>query len=73
MIFARALDARLASNGASRALRQTMAAQRLRLAEAKPPATLDANEKARVTAAIDDAFIRAFRFCVIVLNLCPSA
>jgi hypothetical protein len=46
MIFARALDARLASNGASPALRQTMAAQRLRLAEAKPPATLNPTEKA---------------------------
>src|SRR5258708_3162824 len=59
MIFARALDARLASNGASPALRQTMAPQRLRLAEAKPPATLDAATRARVPAPGDQAFVRS--------------
>jgi len=61
MIFAPALDARLASEGATPALRQAMAAQRLRLAEAKPPATLDPATRARVTVAIDEAFVRTFR------------
>jgi EmrB/QacA subfamily drug resistance transporter len=73
MIFARALDARLASNGASPALRQTMAEQRLRLAEAKPPATLDPTEKARTTAAIDDAFIRAFRLSMLAAAALAAA
>jgi EmrB/QacA subfamily drug resistance transporter len=73
MIFARALDARLASNGASPALRQTMAAQRLRLAEAKPPATLDPTEKAHVTAAIDDAFVRAFRLSMLAAAALAAA
>lgn len=65
MIFASALDARLASAGASPALRQAMAVQRLRLAEAKPPATLDAPERARVSAAVDQAFVRAFRISML--------
>ncbi|HXA17270.1 MAG TPA: DHA2 family efflux MFS transporter permease subunit [Thermoanaerobaculia bacterium] len=65
MIFAPALDTRLASAGASPALRQAMAAQRLRLAEAKPPATLDAGERARVSAAVDQAFVRAFRISML--------
>jgi hypothetical protein len=38
-----------------------MATQRLRLAEARPPATLDPTERARVSAAVDEAFVRAFR------------
>jgi len=65
MIFAPALDARLASTGASPALRQAMASQRLRLAEAKPPATLDAAARARVSTAVDEAFIRAFRISML--------
>lgn len=65
MIFAPALDARLASAGASPAVRQAMAAQRLRLAEAKPPATLDASERARVSTAVDEAFVRAFRISML--------
>jgi hypothetical protein len=73
MIFARSLDARLAANGASPALRQTMAAQRLRLAEAKPPATLDAIGQARVSAAIDDAFIRAFRISMLAAAALAAA
>jgi predicted MFS family arabinose efflux permease len=73
MIFARALDARLAANGASPALRETMATQRLRLAEAKPPATLDPSEKARTTAAIDDAFIRAFRLSMLAAAALAAA
>ena len=65
MIFASALDARLASAGASPALRQAMAVQRLRLAEAKPPATLPATVRARVSAAVDQAFVRAFRISML--------
>jgi len=65
MIFAPALDARLASAGASPALRQAMASQRLRLAEAKPPATLDPAARARVSTAVDEAFIRAFRISML--------
>jgi EmrB/QacA subfamily drug resistance transporter len=73
MIFARALDARLAANGVSPALRQTMSEQRLRLAEAKPPATLDTTDKARVSAAIDDAFIRAFRISMLAAAALAAA
>jgi EmrB/QacA subfamily drug resistance transporter len=65
MIFAPALDARLASSGVSPAVRQAMAAQRLRLAEAKPPATLDAATQAHVTVAVDEAFVRAFRISML--------
>jgi EmrB/QacA subfamily drug resistance transporter len=65
MIFAPALDARLASMGASPAVRHAMAAQRLRLAEAKPPATLDATTRARVGTAVDEAFVRAFRISML--------
>jgi len=73
MIFAPALDARLASSGMSPAVRQAMAAQRLRLAEAKPPATLDAATRARVTTAIDEAFVRAFRISMLAAAALAAA
>ena len=73
MIFARSLDAHLASAGASPALRQAMAAQRLRLAEAKPPATLDPTERARVSAAVDHAFVRAFRISMLAAAALAAA
>jgi EmrB/QacA subfamily drug resistance transporter len=60
-IFARELDARLAS--ASPEVRQAMAAQRTRLAEAKPPAGADA---AMVQDAVRHAFVRAFRVNVLI-------
>jgi EmrB/QacA subfamily drug resistance transporter len=62
-IFSRELDRQLASRGASAELRRAMAAQTLRLADAKPPAGADANT---VNAAIAAAFLRAFRFNMLV-------
>jgi len=73
MIFAPALDARLASEGAAPAVRQAMAAQRLRLAEAKPPKTVDAATRARVTAAVDQAFVRAFRISMLAAAVLAAA
>ena len=73
MIFARTLDAHLASAGASPALRQAMASQRLLLAEAKAPKTLDAATRARVTAAVDQAFVRAFRISMLAAAALAAA
>jgi len=58
-IFALDLDRRLAFAGDG--VRRAMKQQSLKLAAAEPPRTLDAATRQRVTAAVDAAFVRAFR------------
>jgi EmrB/QacA subfamily drug resistance transporter len=61
--FSRALDGRLAHE--EPAIRQAMAAQHERLAQARPPRDADAATRKRVETAIAEAFVRAFRFNMI--------
>jgi hypothetical protein len=58
-VFARALDARLAPEGA--AVRSEMMAQSAKLAEAEPPKNLDDTTRGRIRAAIEVSFLSAFR------------
>jgi EmrB/QacA subfamily drug resistance transporter len=58
-VFARALDTRLASDGAT--VRSEMMAQSAKLAEAEPPKNLDDAARRRIRAAIEVSFLRAFR------------
>jgi len=58
-IFALDLDRRLAFAGDG--VRRAMKQQSLKLAAAEPPRTLDAATRQRVTAAVDAAFVHAFR------------
>ena len=58
-IFALDLDRRLAFAGDG--VRRAMKEQSLKLAAAEPPRTLDAATRQRVTAAVDAAFVHAFR------------
>jgi EmrB/QacA subfamily drug resistance transporter len=57
-LFARDLDHRLAAAGTPPAVRQAMAAQSLKLAEAQPPKGADAGV---VRAAVRHSFVHAFR------------
>src|SRR5438552_6090644 len=61
-VFARDLDRRLAAMHIDDNVRRAMRQQSLKLAAAAPPRTLDETTRARVVAAVDDAFVRAFRF-----------
>ena len=58
-LFAHDLDRRLAFAGDD--VRRAMRQQSLKLAAAAPPPTLAEPTRARVVAAVDDAFVRAFR------------
>jgi EmrB/QacA subfamily drug resistance transporter len=58
-IFARDLDGRLAFAGDD--VRRAMQQQSLKLAAAEPPRTLDEATRKKVAAAVDGAFLRAFR------------
>jgi EmrB/QacA subfamily drug resistance transporter len=58
-LFARELDRRLAF--ASPEVRQAMREQSLRLAAAAPPKALDEPARKRIAAAVDGAFVHAFR------------
>jgi EmrB/QacA subfamily drug resistance transporter len=58
VIFSRELDRQLVARGASSSLRQAMQAQRLKLADARPPRGADARA---VSDAIRGAFDKAFR------------
>jgi EmrB/QacA subfamily drug resistance transporter len=58
-VFARALDTRLAPEGAT--VRSEMMAQSAKLAEAEPPKNLDAAARRRIRAAIEVSFLLAFR------------
>ena len=60
-IFAHDLDRRLAAMHIDGNVRRAMRQQSLKLAAATPPRTLDETTRARVVAAVDDAFVRAFR------------
>jgi len=57
-VFAKDLDARLAAGGAPPGIRQAMATQALRLAEAQPPKGADA---AMIRDAVRHSFVHAFR------------
>jgi EmrB/QacA subfamily drug resistance transporter len=61
MVFSRDLDARLAAGGVPAAVRQVMRQQSLKLAAAAPPPSADEATRKKVTVAIDEAFLRAFR------------
>jgi predicted MFS family arabinose efflux permease len=61
-LFARDLDSRLIAAGVTPQVRQSMAAQSLRLAAAEPPAGADAGV---VRNAVRHAFVRAFRVNVL--------
>jgi EmrB/QacA subfamily drug resistance transporter len=58
-VFARALDTRLAPEGAT--VRSEMMAQSAKLAEAEPPKNLDDSTRGRIRAAVEVSFLRAFR------------
>lgn len=64
-VFGRDLDARLKSKQVPDAVRQSMFGQRLRLAEAHPPAGLDIATWEKVEQAIDASFVRSFRISMI--------
>jgi EmrB/QacA subfamily drug resistance transporter len=61
-IFAHTLDRRLAAEHIDDNVRRAMRQQSLKLAAAVPPRTLDKTTREMVVAAVDDAFVRAFRF-----------
>ena len=58
-VFARALDTRLVSEGAT--IRSEVMAQSAKLAQAEPPKNLDDAARRRIRAAIEVSFLRAFR------------
>src|SRR5712691_6761085 len=58
-VFARALDTRLAPEGAT--VRSEMMAQSGKLAQAEPPKNLDDAARQRIRAAIEVSFLQAFR------------
>src|SRR6185436_16403738 len=60
-IFARELDVRLAAAHVDDGVRRAMRQQSLRLAEAAPPRGVDEATRKNVVAAVDGAFVRAFR------------
>ena len=70
-LFARDLDRRLAFANAS--VRQAMRQQSLNLAAAEPPRTLDAATRQRVVAAVDDAFVHAFRIDMLIAAAIAAA
>ena len=58
-VFARALENRLAAEGAS--VRREVMAQSSKLAEAEPPKSLDDATRRRIRGSIEGSFLRAFR------------
>ena len=70
-LFARDLDRRLAF--ASDDVRRAMKQQSLKLAAAEPPRTLDPATQQRVKAAVDGAFVRAFRIDMLAAAMLAAA
>jgi EmrB/QacA subfamily drug resistance transporter len=62
-IFSRTLDAQL--RGFPPAIRDAMAKQSSKLAEAKPPAGVDPETRRKIELAIEESFLRAFRVTVL--------
>lgn len=65
MVFAGDLDARLGRLGFNRATRRAMTSQRLRLAESAPPRDLPADQRERISRAVAESFVHAFRISMI--------
>jgi EmrB/QacA subfamily drug resistance transporter len=72
-IFARDLDGRLAAAHVDDGVRRAMQQQSLKLAEAAPPRSIDAATRKTVTAAVDAAFLRAFRIDMFAAAILAAA
>jgi len=70
-LFAHELDRRLAFAGND--VRRAMQQQRLKLAAAVPPPGVDRPTRERIVAAVDDAFLRAFRIDMFVAAALAAA
>jgi EmrB/QacA subfamily drug resistance transporter len=69
VLFARDLDNRLGRAGESVAVRHAMVAQRLALADARPPANLPPQKRSQIETAVDDAFVHAFRVSMLLAGV----
>lgn len=65
-VFGRSLDGRMEAMGTPPVVRAAMDAQRIRLAEAKPPASVGAAERAALERAVDHSFVDAFRWVMLI-------
>jgi EmrB/QacA subfamily drug resistance transporter len=65
-VFNRDLDRRLDGLDVPPAARRELRAERTRLAALEAPASLDAGQRERVDAAVNEAFVRGFRTVMIV-------
>lgn len=65
-VFGRSLDRRMEAMGTPPAVRATMDAQRIRLADTQPPAGLDAGERAALERAVDHSFVDGFRWVMLI-------
>jgi EmrB/QacA subfamily drug resistance transporter len=70
-IFSRSLDERLRDMPV--AIREAMAKQSVKLAEAKPPAGVDGETRRRIAIAIEQSFLRSFRVTVIAAGAVAAA
>ena len=66
LAFNSALDDRLAALGLPGDVMRALDAERIRLAAAQPPPGLDAELRAAVTRAIDEAFVTGFRVAMLI-------
>lgn len=65
-VFGRSLEGRMEALRAPPPVRAAMDAQRIRLAEAHPPAWMDAAGRAALERAVDLSFVDAFRWVMLV-------
>ena len=72
-IFARSLDAQLVSMHVNENVRVVMARESEKLATAQPPKDADPETRRRVTDAVSQAFLRAFRVNMIAAGILAAA
>jgi hypothetical protein len=65
-VFGRSLDGRMRAIDTPPAVRAAMEAQRIRLAEARPPAGLNPAARTALDRAVDLAFVDAFRWVMLL-------